>query len=94
MDLSRDLAEILGQIKQASDCFELSQVTTFIGYRKRKPDGEVHKVTIEVWDAGPGTVQRYMVVATDEDGRQASGNPFDRLDLTLDMVHWFDLDRD
>lgn len=62
-------------------------------YRKR-PDGSIHDVVIEILDAGPGDSTRWHVVATDDEGRHATGNPESRLDLALSVVHWYDLDRD
>ena len=87
-----DLADRLGGIKTASNAFELAQVTTYKGFRYDK-DGRICEITIEVLDSGAGDPQRWAVVATDEHGRQASGNSGPDLETVLATVHWWDLDR-
>jgi hypothetical protein len=68
------------------------QVSTFRMYRKPK-GGEVQKLTVEVWDAGPQEPSRYHVIATTEDGREASGNPGSTIQEAIAFVHWSDLDK-
>ncbi len=92
MDL-REQETLRAAVQDASGAFELYSVTTFKGYRKRK-DGAIKEITVEVLDGGPTDQLRYHVVATDEDGRGASGNPANTLDVVLATVHWGDLDRD
>jgi hypothetical protein len=50
-------------------------------------------VSVEVHEriGGPGT--RFDVVATDSDGRQASGNGADSINTALAVVHWDALDK-
>lgn len=59
-------------------------------------DGATRYVTVQIWDRGPAapTNLRYTVVARDEEGREATGNPADELRTALTTVHWNDLDKD
>jgi len=83
--------DALELIKGASGAQEISHVTTFKAWRKNKL-GEDLLVTIEVRDYGRATPLRYVIVATDEVGRTATGNGDERLDVALLGVHWHDLD--
>jgi len=85
--------EIFDLIKESGGIFELYRVTAFEGYRKRR-DGEVKSVRVEILDAGPGVPERWTVSATDADGRRAGGNPAERLDVALAITHWPELDRE
>jgi hypothetical protein len=91
MDGTRQL-ELIQYIENVSRSFEVSEVRVFKGYRKRK-DGGIKEVTIEIHDRGSELpAGRYRVIATDEDGRQASGNGDNALDVVLSTVHWYRLD--
>ena len=49
-------------------------------------------ISVTILDAGPKRPQlRYSVKATTEDGRRATGNPAESIDLALDIVHWQDV---
>jgi hypothetical protein len=91
MEIQDDQELMRVAVQKASRSSELCVVTTFKGYRARG-DGANKNVVIEVRDGGPSDPFRYCVVATDEDGRVATGNPFDKLEAALAMVHWQDLD--
>jgi hypothetical protein len=83
--------DVLKRLQQASGCFELAHVTTYKGYRS-DGTGQTSRVTIEVHDHGTAAGDlRYLVVATDERGRVAAGNPDASLDLAIGMVHWDEL---
>ncbi len=70
---------------------EAAHVTTFKCYRKTA-DGRTQEVTVEILDAGPEVEgDRYRCVAR-SDGKAASGNPHDRVEVVLSSVHWWDLD--
>jgi len=89
-----EIDEMLEMVKKASGAAELYHVTTFRGYR---PDekGNQREITIEVLDMGPGHLAgRYTIVAEDKQGRTATGNGDDSLDVALHIVHWDELDRD
>jgi len=88
-----DQGELLDRLKQASQCSELCEVRTFKGYRHGK-DGSTREVSVQILDAGPGNDLRYHIIATDDAGREASGNPDARLDVVIATVHWGDLDRE
>ena len=68
-------------------------IRTFKGYRE-DASGQVREVTVEVWQAGPGAPYRYVVDATDEGGRVATGNGGDSIDTAIATTHWEKLDRD
>ncbi len=87
-----DVAELLGRVKSAAGLFEAYEVRTVTGYRNAK-DGGVQEVTIQILDAGPDFGgHRHQVIATDEQGRSAAGNPMDSIGDALAVVHWSNLD--
>lgn len=84
----REQAQRLDDISNASGADELAQVTVYKGYRNGAD------LTIEVLDSGAADpAYRYTVVATDEHGRTATGNPGADLKDVLAEVHWTELDR-
>ena len=88
-----DIAEALRQLKKVPDLHEVYHKETFECYRERR-DGSTHKVTVEVFDAGPDAQpdSRYHAVATSEDGKHATGNPAG-LDVVFLIMHWGELDQ-
>ncbi len=84
--------EILFRLKNAGSFFELYEVTTFMGYRN-DTQGNVCAVEIKVFDSGEPGSKRYHVIAEDEHGRIATGNPASTIDEAITFVHWFDLDK-
>lgn len=56
--------------------------------------GEMQTVEVTILDAGPdGDPQlRYRCVATTQDGKMATGNPADSIDMAVMIVHWQELD--
>lgn len=88
-----DPADVINLLKQHAGFFEVYQEVSFEAYRHAE-NGEVQKVNVKILDAGPGAGQeRYMCIATSEDGKVASGNPSDHIDVALLIVHWHELDR-
>jgi len=81
--------EISDLIKKYSDASDVFHVTTFKGYRNNR------ELTVEIWDSGPASQLsgRYHIVARDEDGGVATGNPKDDINEALVGVHWFELDK-
>jgi hypothetical protein len=62
-------------------------------FRETK-DGGTEEVTVTILDRGPesgGT--RYLCEVTTEDGRRASGNASDNVQVAISVVHWYKLDR-
>jgi predicted RNA binding protein YcfA (HicA-like mRNA interferase family) len=87
-----DYSEMINKLKKVG-FFEVYHKTSFECYRERKSGG-VQTVTVEVLDAG-SSVQpslRYHIHAIGEDGKKATGNPADSIDVLLATVHWGDLD--
>ena len=84
--------DALAVLKETIGVFEIYQVSTFRMYRKPKGGG-VQELTVEVWDAGPQEPSRYHVIATTEDGREASGNAGSTIQEAIAFVHWGDLDK-
>ena len=67
--------------------------TTFECHRTDK-QGQDQVVTVTILDAGPGAGRpRYHCEATTPDGRSATGNPDDSLQVLLATVHWWELDK-
>lgn len=85
--------EGLAGIQKFAGFFEVYHKVSFQCYRKAK-DGRVQEVLVEIHDSGPDhSPNRYHVVATSVDGRSASGNPGDSIDVALAFVHWWELDK-
>jgi hypothetical protein len=71
---------------------EAYHVTTFECYRETK-DGRNQRVEVRVLDAGPEAAKlRYSVYATSEDGKAATGNSAETVELAMALVHWGNLD--
>jgi hypothetical protein len=68
-------------------------VTHTFGFVRTSDKRSEHIVNVEVYERISGPGNRFSVVATDENGRQASGNSADKLDVVLATVHWEDLDK-
>lgn len=84
---------IVGMLKAVPGAFEAYLRTDYEVYRNKK-DGGTQKVNIAVYDSGPSMrSSRYHVVATSDDGRTATGNPAESLEITMAIVHWGALDR-
>ena len=88
-----DIKEITSRLEQQADFFEVYEVIReFEAYRHTK-SGEDQKVTVRILDAGPDEgMNRYTVDAESEDGKRATGNAYDTIDMALSGVHWQDLD--
>jgi len=84
---------LYNKIKSHSGSFGLEEVVkTYRAYRGNEK-GETKHVTVEVlFDADAEFGQRWSVVATDEDGRIASGNPGSTAETALALVQWHELD--
>jgi len=79
------------RLKKLAKLDEAYEVTTIKGYRTDSL-GSGREITLEIWDGGPSTPHRYHVIARDEDGRVATGNPEADLDLAMQLVHWRELE--
>lgn len=90
-----DYSEMINKLKelQGVGFFEVYHKTSFECYRERKSGG-VQTVTVEVLDAGPNVHpdSRYHINAIGENGKKATGNPAESIDVLLATVHWWDLD--
>ena len=82
---------VVALLKHVPRLFEAAHVTTFKCYRK-SADGRTQEVTVEILDRGLGDSPRYSCVARSDDGKTASGNSADRIDVVLHTLHWGDLD--
>jgi hypothetical protein len=89
-----DLIASITKHKKFHGIFEVYHRTSFQGYRTAK-NGESQKVEVDIFDAGPNvnSILRYHCVATTEDGKRATGNAAESVDIALAIVHWGDLDR-
>ena len=82
---------VVALLNHAPRLFEAAHVTTFRCYRQ-SADGRTQEVTVEILDKGPGDSPRYSCVARSDDGKAASGNSADQIDVVLSTLHWWDLD--
>ena len=83
---------VIARLNKLPRLSEAAHVTTFNCLRETA-DGGQQEVTVEIHDAGPGVEgTRYRCVARSADGKAASGNPHDRVNVVLSSVHWSDLD--
>jgi hypothetical protein len=82
--------ELLAAVGGPAKLFESSKITTVQGYRNTEA-GPI-EVTVELHDRGESADPRWSVVARTDNGRSASGNPDNNLDVALATVHWWDLD--
>jgi hypothetical protein len=82
-------------LKKYANLHEIYEVTTLRGIRpSREGDGE-REVTLEIHDRGMAAGSlRYTVIATDEEGHTATGDPDGSIRMAMMHVHWYDLDRD
>ncbi len=91
----REMLATFESLKRFAKVHEVYQVTYFKGYRTTKQGDRELEVTFEIHDRGPNAGNlRYTVIATDEEGRMATGNPDVSIEMALRHVHWYDLDRD
>ena len=84
--------ETIAKTLTALGFHSFGNVTTFKGYRKSASGDDQH-VTVEISENRSGDMPRYWVKARDDQGRPATGNGHDDLDLALRGVHWQDLDK-
>jgi ketosteroid isomerase-like protein len=87
---------VIAYLNNLPRLFEAAHVTTFKCYRQ-SADGRTQEVTVEIHDAGPrgdpeAYPPRYRCIARSDDGKTASGNSADRIDVVLATLHWQDLD--
>lgn len=88
-----DSYRAINELRKHAGFFEVYEVTTFQAYRRTKAGG-TQDVKIEILDAGPDADQeRYMCIATSDDGKTAAGNSADSIDVAVAIVHWYKLDQ-
>jgi hypothetical protein len=87
-----DPIEILDLVTRGAGLDAAYHVTTFKGYRPTDTSGGA-LTTVEVWDRGVGA-SRFTVLARDELGRSATGDPQPTLDQAMTAVPWSDLDQE
>lgn len=92
-----DTETIRQRVLEASGAGELySVIAAFKGYREHKTEGQ-KEIVVEVRDLGNDSPDRlrpyrYVVRATDEDGRVATGNGGATVDEAIATTHWHELD--
>ena len=87
-----EINAVIAYLNKLPRLSEAAHVTTFKCYRKTA-DERMQEVTVEIHDAVPEVEgARYSCVARSDDGKAASGNPADRVEVVLSSVHWSDLD--
>ncbi len=86
-----EINAVIAYLNKLPKLSDAAHVTTFKCYRETR-DGGTQEVTVEILDAGPEVEgDRYRCVAR-SDGKAASGNPADRVEVVLSSVHWWNLD--
>jgi hypothetical protein len=82
--------EIIEQLKKAGSFVEVHRLYHF---RCHRESAGTHTVDVEITDMGESNPNaRYSVIATQDDGKTASGNSGRTIQEALAMVHWFNLD--
>jgi hypothetical protein len=85
-----DVGAIIRWLQQTNRLNEMAHVTAFQGNRIAE-DGEEIPVRVAVLDYGPDAGDgRYMVVAEDDDGAIASGDPAETVEAAINAVDWND----
>lgn len=74
------------------DTAESRRVTVVRITRTNELTLEQREVWVDVEDYGPQSPVRWRVTANDRQGRIATGNGADKLDVALAIVHWEQLD--
>ena len=89
-----DSSSIINQLRQnkVANFFEVYHQTYFECYRNAK-NGSVQEVLVKILDSGQSEGQRYHCIATSKDGKTATGNPAESIELAISWVHWHDLDK-
>jgi hypothetical protein len=83
--------EIIEELKKAGRFVEAHRIYNFRCHREAT-DGS-HTVNVEITDMGDSNPNaRYSVIANQDSGKIASGNPGSSIYAALAMVHWFNLD--
>ena len=86
-----EINAVIAYLNKLPRLFGAAHVTTVKCYRETA-DGRTQEVTVEILDVGPEVEDgRYSCVARSDDGKAASGNPADRVEVVLSSVHWSDL---
>jgi hypothetical protein len=85
--------EIISYLKKLTGSSEVYHKTSFECYRKAK-DGTEQEVLVEILDGGTDVdpQRRYHCSATTKDGKMATGNPAESIEVVLSLVHWDELD--
>ena len=88
-DLSRpnDLHDVLRALERASGCSEMARVYTFVGSRENVD------VAVRLLDHGPNASPRWVIEASDDRGRTATGNGDQTIRNTIATTHWKELAR-
>lgn len=86
------LEDAIEQIEKFGEMFEVAEVKTYRGFRKK----DQAEVTITVYDHGEEAgSNRYFVMAHkegDDPEKFAKGNGGDTFENALGILHWSDLD--
>lgn len=84
--------EILDDLKENGDLFEVAKITKYRAYRKMNDE----EIEVTIGDMGPAAGNlRYHITAhtTDPENKKfATGNGGATIKEALVMLHWFDLD--
>jgi hypothetical protein len=82
--------EIIEQLKKSS---QLCRGPSLFHFRCHRESAGTHTVDVDITDMGQSNPNaRYSVIATQDDGKTASGNSGRTIQQALAMVHWFNLD--
>ena len=85
--------KLISELKKHANFFEVYHKTSFRCFRKAE-NGNDQEVNVDILDAGPDAGQlRYHCVAKSEDGKMATGNPAESIEIVLFGLHWYDLDK-
>ncbi len=87
-----DDEQVIRDLKEDSGIFEVYRKHVFECVRD-PGDGEIQTIDVTIFDAGEDVDPqlRYRCTAMTQDGKMATGNPADSVDMAIRIVHWQDL---
>ncbi|KPL87568.1 hypothetical protein [Herpetosiphon geysericola] len=82
------------ELANVNGVFEVARVLETFELVRNAKDGRVQCVTVQILDNGTraNPHYRYGCFATADDGRTATGNPDESIEMAIKLMHWEHLD--